>query len=509
VRRGWLIGLGVAGVLVMALPRAAAADPSPTYVYFDQNEEEDVYQTGQAPYSSLATQQLVPPWDPNGQMCLLPDGSGRFTVGYNPTGVEQKNNAGSAPNGGVLKPRKQPPVGVALYNRDGSFSGQDLFVPGPYKLTPASSQWTKYGVVGPDAGGDIPPDTNNGPFNSEGTFTGCAVGKNGNLFAVDLGTAQGSYPPPDNGRLLEWFADSNYHGVCIVYGPDKGGNVWPDGNTHHVDGSGGLQQPGTMTADSQGNIYVPVDAVDTTTGFLPAGKVLRFAADKLPATAADCPTKTPGAANGDQTNYHVVAPTTFIDAAAAGMPFPAGIAWDPKCSCWAVDNVFFGLNAVEWFDTSGSPMGQQAHAPIPTNFGTQFSPFGMAFDPQGDLFVVDIHVAVDPAGSVTSQSFQAGPVNGQGRLLEFTFSGPIANPPTTIASGEDFPVAVTTCDPARQNCPGTSAAAVAAANAPATPAPAAVGSLPNTAPGSGSAAAVAAGAMVGAIAVRRRRHRKR
>jgi hypothetical protein len=459
-------GLPVLGLVMVATagaPRVHAAS-TPSYVYFDQTEELDFWSTDMQPYAGLATQQVVKPWDPNGQMCLLPDGSGRFTSGYNPTGVDQKSPDGKIQNQGVLQPRKQPPVGVAIYNPDGTFTGQAMYVPGPYKMTPASSQWTQYGVVGPDAGGDIPPDTNNGPFNNEGTYTGCVFDKRGNFFAVDLGTAQGSYPPPANGRLIEWFKDSGYKGVCIVYGPDTGGNVWPDGtSTHHVDGSGGLQQPGIMAADKDGNILLPVDAADSTT-LKPQGEVVKFDETKLPATEADCPTTVKGAADGNQTSYHVVTPTPFIDTASDGMPFPAAIAWDPKCACWAVDNVLFGTFAVAWFDTTGSPVGQQTHAPIASAYATptpsptaptgQFSPFGMAFDAQGDLFVVDIHVAVDAVGTITGQSFSAGPVDGQGRLLEYTFTGPAANPPTVIASGENFPVAVTVCDPsAYANCP--------------------------------------------------------
>ena len=500
------VGLALAGA-----PRVHGAT-TPSIVYFDQNEEQDVWTTDMAPYSGLPTRQLIPPWDPNGQMCILPDGSGRFTVGYNPTGVEQTVDGGSAQNPGARMPRKQPPVGVAIYNQDGSFSGHTMFVPGPYKLTSASSQWTKYGVVGPDAGGDIPPDSNNGPFNNEGTYTGCAFDKRASFFAVDIGTSQGNYPPFDNGRLIEWFAP-DYTSSCIIYGPDSGGNTPPAPyHTHHVDGHGGLQQPGTMASDKDGNIYVPVDMADPTT-LLPQGKILRFDESKLPATPADCP-----GSNGDQSTYHVVTPSTFIDATAAGLPFPQGIAWDPACGCWAVDNVFFGPTAVEWFDTSGSPLGQTVHLPIPANFGGQFSPEGIAFDAAGDLFVVDIHVQADPVGTITTGSLQVGPVNNQGRLLMFTFNGPVPNPPTEIASGENFPVAVVTCDPAGYpRCPGTQVAGAAATPAPAASPPAASVSgaavaAPNTTAGTGHAlpAALAAGAaLAGALVGTRHRRRRR
>jgi hypothetical protein len=221
-------------------------------------------------------------------------------------------------------------------------------------------------------------------------------------------------------------------------------------------------------------------------------------------------------ANGDQSSYHVVTPTTFIDATNAGLPFPAAIAWDPACDCWAVDNVFFGPVAVEWFDTTGRPLAQQTHAPIPANFGGQFSPFGMAFDAQGDLFVVDIHVQVNPAGTIGSQSLQAGPANQQGRLLEFTFTGPAANPPTVIASGEDFPVAVTTCDPTHQVCPlpapanGSPMGPPASAGAAPAPATAASGAHPHLpATGGGAHRALAVLLLVAGLVMERHRLRRR
>ena len=505
-----LTPLAAAALVGPWAPRAVLAATAPTNVYFDENEEEDFWSTDQAPYGGLATRQIVKPWDTNGQVCILPDG--RFTSGYNPTGVEQKANDNTSQNPGALLPRKQPPVGVAIYNRDGSFSGQDLYVPGPYKLTPASTQWTKYGVVGPDAGGDVPPDKNGGgAFNNNGTFTGCAIGAHGNLFAVDLGTSQGSFPPDDNGRLLEWFAP-DFTQVCIVYGPTSGGDP---GTTHHVDGHGGLQQPGILASDPAGDVFVPVDeAGSPVPGLplpLPAGKVLEFAGKDLPATPAQCP----GTA-GNQSNYHVATPTTFIDAAANGVAFPAGIARDPVCKCWAVDNVlsYQPGPAVMWFDDSGQPVTPDRHVPIPANFGTQFSPFGLAFDPLGDLFVVDIHVQIDAAGTLTSQSAQIGPANAAGQLLEFTFNGPLPALPTTIASGENFPVGVTTCTPSVQACPAPAAAAITTTTSTTTATQAAAGavatSTPNTAAAGAGPIGIAAGAgALGVLAITARRRRRR
>ena len=75
------------------VPTAGFAAPTSGYVvYWDQDEEEDYYA------SANGTQgQLITPWDPNGQMCLLNDGTGRFVVGYDPTNPSQHNPGAPRP----------------------------------------------------------------------------------------------------------------------------------------------------------------------------------------------------------------------------------------------------------------------------------------------------------------------------------------------------------------------------------------------------------------------------
>ena len=150
-------------------------------VYWDQNEEVDFLSM-----PSGVQGQLLPAWDLNGQVCVLP--GGRFVGGYDPTLPSQHNLGG-------LKPYKQPPDGEELDEPNGSFSGQTLYVPGPYKMR------------GQSIGSDSPPSAN-GVFNNNQTYTGCAVDSHHNVFANDIATAQGSFPPPSSGRLVEWFAPS-------------------------------------------------------------------------------------------------------------------------------------------------------------------------------------------------------------------------------------------------------------------------------------------------------------
>ena len=133
-------------------------------VYWDQNEEVDFLSM-----PSGTQGQLLPAWDLNGQVCILPDG--RFVGGYDPT-LPGQRNLGSA------KPYKQPADGEELDEPNGSFSGQNLYVPGPYKMP------------GQSIGSDSPP-TSNGVFNNNQTYTGCMIDKAGDVFGNDIATARG------------------------------------------------------------------------------------------------------------------------------------------------------------------------------------------------------------------------------------------------------------------------------------------------------------------------------
>ncbi len=366
-------------------------------VYWDQNEEEDLLSM-----PSGVQGQLVPPWDPNGQMCVLPDG--RFVVGYNPTQPGQRN-LGSA------KPYKQPPVGVELDEPDGSFSGQTLYVPGPYKLP------------GQRIGTDTPPNSK-GVFNDNQTYTGCVLDRHDDVLANDLGTAQGDYPPPSSGRLVEWFAPS-YTTYCIVYGPTSGG-VGP----HHADGTGGLEQPGMMTLATNGDVLVP--NVGTSS-------VLRLAASSLPKSAGQCP--------GGVYPRSKLSVSNFV----ANLQFPSGIVKDPSCDCYAV-STYIGDPAIRWFDGNGQPLAGHGSVPGTTiqQLGSnpdEYNPFGLAFAPDGTLYFIDIHVRC------TAQLTGCGPASYGGRLMKVAISNGQPAAPVVVAGGFDFPTSVTVCVPSKSTCP--------------------------------------------------------
>ena len=399
-------------------------------VYWDQNEEVDFLSM-----PSGTQGQLLPAWDLNGQVCILPDG--RFVGGYDPT-LPGQRNLGSA------KPYKQPPDGEELDEPNGSFSGQTLYVPGPYKL------------AGETIGSDSPPDSS-GTFNSNQTYTGCAVDKHGNVLGNDIATAQGAYPPPSSGRLVEWFAP-NYTTYCIIYGPDAGGT-----GPHHTDGTGGLDQPGMMALADNGDVLVP--NVGTSS-------VLRFPDASLPTSAAQCP-----GGLYPRSKVHV---STFVK----GLPFPAGIAKDPTCDCFAISS-YIGNPGIRFYTQSGAP--DTAFTSVPgtsiDNLGKspgQYNPFGMAFAPDGTLYFVDIHVQCK-GGLLTG----CGPAGYGGRVMKVSFTGGTPSTPVQVAGGFDFPTSVTLCVPATQTCPyptGTIAAPLsgpsenpAPAKGPASNAPAKAG----------------------------------
>jgi hypothetical protein len=408
---------------VLTPPRETSAlaegGPPTTHVYFDQREEQDMY-TYPNGLLRQGSRALIPPWDPNGQMCLHPDGSGRFVTGYNPTTPDQTETVGR------FEPYKQPPVGEALWDRRGRFTGKSIYVPGSYNFKRGT-----HAVTGRRASGDTPPDET-GSFHTYATFTGCAFNRKGVLFAADIGTAQGEFPPPDSGRIIQWFPPS-YTTYCILLGPTQGG-IGP----HHIGGTGGLRDPaaGAMAIDGEGDVLVPLPFAD---GF-PPGNVVKLDHSTLPRSGRDCP----GPSNAPRKPVKV---STFIQGQIGNQPTPVGIARDPKCKCWAVSSIF-GSPSIAWYDDAGTLLapGPAGKGPVVGGgFVGTFNPLGLAFATDGTLFFIDVHLTVGPGG--------IGPEAGQGALYQVTFTNGIAGNPTAIATGLDYPVSVTTCTPAKQICP--------------------------------------------------------
>jgi hypothetical protein len=426
-RRG-LLGFGLITALVLAGCSSGSAAsgggqtttgfsaPTTGYiVYWDQDEEVDYYE------SANNTQgQLMTPWDLNGQVCLMNDGTGRWVGGSDPTNQSQHN-----PGGPPTYPFKQPAISEEMNDVNGNFTGTTMYVPGPYRMAP--------GLPGEDS----PPDPT-GIYNGQATYTGCAVDAHHNVFASDIGTAQGSFPIPTDGRLIEWFAPS-YTSSCVLYGPTNGGL-----GTNHDDGTGGLAQPGMMTTLPNGNLVVP-QAGSPTGGF--PGNVLEFDHSSFPSSAAQCPDGVYPRAD--------VSDSVFFQGSTSNLPVPMGVAHDPSCGCYAISSIFGGGSTddvVKWFTDAGRPVSRPG---VPgeslSNFGTDpdgFNPFGMAFAPDGTLFFIDIHV------TCTGGLANCGPQDFHGRLMKVTFgNGKVPSAPTTVSDHFAFPTSATICVPSHQRCP--------------------------------------------------------
>ena len=235
---------------------------------------------------------------------------------------------------------------------------------------------------------------------------------------------------------MEWFAPS-YKSYCIVYGPTSGG-VGP----HHVDGTGGLAQPGTMAVAANDDLLIP--NVGTSS-------VLRFAHSSFPTSAAQCP-------GGIYPRSHVQLSTFFK------VSFPSGIAKDPTCGCFAVSS-YIGDPSIVWVGASGQPVPGRGSVPGTTvaDLGKnpdQYNPFGMAFAPDGTMYFVDIHITC--ASTLTG----CGPADYGGRVMRVTFANGQPSTPVTVAGGFDFPTSVTVCVPATTRCPYPSGKIVAPLSGP-------------------------------------------
>ena len=207
-------------------------------VYWDQDEEVDYYES-----ANHSQGQLMAPWDLNGQVCLLNDGTGRWVGGSDPTNESQHN-----PGGPPTYPFKQPAISEEMNDVNGNFTGKTLYVPGPYRMAP--------GLPGEDS----PPDPT-GIYNGQATYTGCAVDAQHNVFANDIGTAQGAFPIPTTGG---WSSGS--HPPTPPRASSTGRLPVVSGSDHD-DGTGGLAQPGMMTTMPNGNLLVP--QAGSSTGGLP------------------------------------------------------------------------------------------------------------------------------------------------------------------------------------------------------------------------------------------------
>jgi hypothetical protein len=109
-----------------------------------------------------------------------------------------------------------------------------------------------------------------------------------------------------------------------------------------------------------------------------------------------------------------------------------------------VSSVLVG-NAVAWYDNTGNP---EPRPPVPGEAAQAstgrggYTPYGLAFAPDGILYFADIHIACSSSG--------CGPATNEGQILKVTFTQPgsIPSAPTAVNTEPlNFPVSVTACTP--------------------------------------------------------------
>ena len=227
----------------------------------------------------------------------------------------------------ALKPYKQPPDGEELDEPNGSFSGQTLYVPGPYKMP------------GETIGSDSPP-TPNGVFNNNQTYTGCAVDRHRNVL-------RRTTSPPRRATSRRRAAAGWSSGSRPTTRRTASCTARPPGGygPHHTDGNGGLAQPGMMALARNGDLLVPNVGTSQRAARSPTRR------------CRPAPPQCPGGVY-PRSKLQV---STFVKAS-----FPAGVAEDPTCDCYAVSS-YIGDPSIVWVRPSGNPSPDGA--PVPGTHG--------------------------------------------------------------------------------------------------------------------------------------------
>ena len=268
--------------------RRAGAAPGdngrPGYlVYWDQNEEVDFL------YMPGAQGQLLPAWDLNGQVCVLPAGA---------SSAATTRRCPASATSAASSPTSSRPTGRSSNCPTARSAVRPSPCPGPYKMP------------GQTVGQDSPPTADGSSTTTRPTPAAPSTSTQ-NIFGADIATAQGDYPPPSSGRLVEWFARA-YRTSCIVYGPTVG---WRRPAPHRRQRRAG--PAGRHGLAPNGDLLVPNVGTQS---------VLRFARSSLPTSVAQCPGGAYPRVEGQLSKF------------VRGVSFPAGVARDPACGCYAVSS---------------------------------------------------------------------------------------------------------------------------------------------------------------------------
>ncbi len=210
---------------------------------------------------------------------------------------------------------------------------------------------------------------------------GCAFDSKDRLFVTDVG--DGSFDAT-NGKLILFFPP-DYETSCVL------------NSEIHV--------AATVTIDDDGAVIVPQT--------VPPGEVLRFA-PPFPASAEEC-TTVPANQSVLLKDPDVLTPFSIVKA-------PNGN--------WYLSSVFVPT-AIREYDPSGAFVRTIAEG---DNIG---NPAGLAVASDGTIYYADLGLEVPPGEIIP------GPKAGKGTVRKITFDkNGNPQPPETIASGYDYPDAV-------------------------------------------------------------------
>lgn len=236
------------------------------------------------------------------------------------------------------------------------------------------------------------------------------------IFATQVGT--GSFESGD-GQLIVFFASSPSLDATL----GRSEEVCPQGDCSGLDARDSdwcvidddVRTAGGVALGSDGSVYV---AESSPSGPAP-GRVLRYA-PPFPTSSGDC---------------FEVEPETFIQDPRAATPGAIVAARDEEgepTGHWYVSSVIFP-SVVNEYDEDGGFV----RTVLPPGHGT---PFGLAVDARGTLYVADLGITFDPT-RIPENPDRLGldTGEGEGSVLRVRFQDGVPLPPEVLKEGLDFP----------------------------------------------------------------------
>ncbi len=242
------------------------------------------------------------------------------------------------------------------------------------------------------------------------------------IFVTQVGS--GNFEAAD-GQLLVFFPSSR--SLDAVFGRRSPEEVCPGGKCNALRATDsdyceihvGIRTAGSIAMDDRGRVYVPEFAPVVPPAGAAPGRVLRYRG-RFPTSLRDCIGKQP---------------ETFIEDPLVATPGAIVAARDANGrpnGHWYVSSVIFPP-VVNEYDADGAFVRNV----LPPGFAT---PFGLAVDEQGTLYVADLGLDFNPT-RIPDAPDRAGfdTADGEGSVLRVRFVDGAPLPPEYLKDGLDFP----------------------------------------------------------------------